>query len=91
MIMMILTLSNRINQNIISKVNESPPPYSDTSHEILPDVVMVNRNISSQIGGSSRTNENSAISIISIASSTKDINNEDNSQCDNKDDKSVHM
>lgn len=71
------------------KVLESPPPYSDTSHQTLPDVIMVNRNVSNQTGATSQTSESNAISIISNASSTKDVN--DNSQCDNKDDKSVHM
>lgn len=48
------------------KVHESPPPYSDTSHENLPDVIMsFNRNISNETSGTSQTNEATTISIIS--------------------------
>lgn len=71
------------------QVHESPPPYSDTSHEILPDIIMAN--ISSQIGGTSQSNENSTISIISNACPAGDVINENKSQSDNKEDKSIHM
>lgn len=72
----------------MESVHESPPPYSDTGHDILPDIVIANRNTSSQIGN---TSQNSSISIISNACSASDVINENKNQSDNKDDKSIHM
>lgn len=69
------------------QVHESPPPYSDTSHDIVPDIAMVNRDISSQIGGTSQ----STISIISNTCPEMDDNNGNKSKSDNKEDKSIHM
>lgn len=68
------------------KVHESPPPYSDTGHDILPDIAVVNSNQSGQSESPSRSNESTTISIISNG----------NSEChqdvisDNKD-RAVHM
>lgn len=76
---------------ILLKVHESPPPYSDTSHDILPDIVMVNENSSNEIGNTSELNQNSSISIISNACSASDVINENMNHSDNKDDKSIHM
>lgn len=73
------------------KVHESPPPYSDTGHEVLSDIGMINRNTSSQIGGTSHSNEIPTISIISNGCPERGVINENNSQSDNKEDKSNHM
>jgi len=70
-------------------VHESPPPYSATGHDILPDVV-VNRNVTHQVGGTSQTNSDSSISIISNSCSASDALKENVNQ-NNKDDKSIHM
>lgn len=79
-----------IKKNLL-KVHESPPPYSDTGHDVLPDIVMVNRNISNQVEGTSQSNENSAISVISNVCSGRDVIDGNKSQSDNNDDKSIHM
>lgn len=71
------------------KVHESPPPYSDTGHEVLPEIILGNRHILSQIGGTSQSNE--TISIISNACPGRDVINTNKSQSDNKEDKSIHM
>jgi len=72
-------------------VNELPPPYSDTGYDSLPDVIMVNRSVSNNNEDTSESIENSTVSIISNACSTTDVLNENNSQQDNRDDKSIHM
>lgn len=66
------------------KVHESPPPYSDTGHEVLPDIV-VNINQSSQIESTSRSNESLTISVISSDNPERDVIS------DNKEDRAVHM
>lgn len=65
-------------------VHESPPPYSDTGHEVLPDIV-VNINQSSQIESTSRSNESLTISVISSDNPERDVIS------DNKEDRAVHM
>ncbi|KAJ6641960.1 hypothetical protein Bhyg_06905 [Pseudolycoriella hygida] len=69
-------------------VHELPPPYSDTGHETLPDIVIPNRNTGSQIGGTSQSSENSTVSIISNDCPERAIINENNSD---KEDKAIHM
>ncbi|KAG4079885.1 hypothetical protein HA402_015016 [Bradysia odoriphaga] len=66
-------------------VHESPPPYSDTGHDVLPDILV------GQIESTSRSNENTTISIISSGSPGRDVISENRCPSDNKEDKTVHM
>lgn len=69
-----------------SKVHESPPPYSDTGHDVLSDIIIAN-----QSGGTSRSNENSTISIISSGNPGQVVISGNGDVSDIKEDKTVHM
>ncbi len=71
------------------KVHESPPPYSDTGHDILTDVIMVNR--STPIGGASHSNDTSSISIISNACPDGNVITANSSISEDKEERTIHI